>query len=231
MDHKKHREMVTELMRDDMSTILNENRHCAALIVAAGLSSRMREFKPMLPFADSTLIRTVISKLKIVGCDPVILVTGHRGDELYEHVSDLNIKQIHNPDYAVTDMFTSVKLGLAALPGGLDRFFFLPGDIPLFSPATLLAMLNETAQRDRRVVIPVHQGRKGHPILIRSDQIPWLLAYTGPMGLKGALNERGPELFHLKVNDPGITLDADFPQDYQDLLERLKCDPDSEIQR
>lgn len=192
-----------------------------ALIVAAGLSSRMGAFKPMLPLGKSTIIRTIIDKLKAVGCDPVILVTGHRGDELSEHVADLDIRTVLNPDYALSDMFTSVKLGLSALPPEVDRFFFLPGDVPLFHPETLQVMIRQMDESQKSVIIPVHGHKRGHPVLIRAAAIPGLLTHQGPMGLKGALGALGDKVEYLEVSDPGITQDADHPQDYQQLLELL----------
>ena len=58
-----------------------------AVLVAAGLSSRMEAFKPMLPFGDSTVSRHIVNMLRDMGIDPVVVVIGHRGDELQQHLS------------------------------------------------------------------------------------------------------------------------------------------------
>lgn len=205
--------------------MIKTNQQTAALIVAAGLSSRMGQFKPMLPLGDSSIIRTIIGKLKSVDCDPIILVTGHRADELTRHLADLGLTTVHNPDFASTDMFTSVKLGLAVLNPTVERFFFSPGDVPLFSMKTLQTMSRQMDEDKKSVIIPVHDGRRGHPILIRGALIPRLLTYRGPMGLKGALKTLEEEVGFLKVSDLGITLDADRPQDYQRLLDLLDSTP------
>ncbi len=198
--------------------------HIAALIVAAGLSSRMGDFKPMLPLGESTIIRTVIGKLKSVGCQSIVLVTGHRAAELERHVADLDVLTVKNPEYVVSDMFSSVKLGLRALPEATAQLFFLPGDIPLFSPDTLLAMKMEMAKTKREVVIPVHEGRRGHPLLISRTIVPEILDYRGEMGLKGALARLNERSAFLEVRDAGVTLDADRPEEYRRLQEIIQSE-------
>ena len=194
------------------------------LIVAAGLSKRMGEFKPMLPLGDSTIIRTVITKLSAAGCNPVVLVTGHRADELTAHVGDLEAVCLFNPDYATSDMFRSVCIGLEYLRDKAERFFFLPGDIPLFKTETLDLLLREMDKSDARVIIPTHDGRKGHPLLMNNRIISDILDYRGEMGLRGALSALGDGVRVVSVADIGITLDADRPEEYQRLL-RLSRTP------
>lgn len=188
------------------------------MIVAAGLSRRMGEFKPMLPLGDSTIIRTVITKLNAAGCDPIAVVTGHQADELAAHVYDLGVSCLFNPDYGTSDMFRSVCIGLEYLRDKAQRFFFLPGDTPLFKPETLDALQFEMDKSGSPVIIPAHDGRKGHPLLMSSRIIPELLSYRGERGLQGALSVSGDWIRIVPVADFGITLDADRPEDYQTLL-------------
>ena len=63
-----------------------------AVIVGAGLSSRMEAFKPLLPFEDTTIARHIVSMLKQIGADPVLMVTGYRAEELEEHLADTGIR-------------------------------------------------------------------------------------------------------------------------------------------
>lgn len=195
-----------------------------ALIVVAGLSKRMEEFKPMLPLGDSTIIRTVITKLKAAGCDPIVLITGHRNEELAAHVGDLEVVCRFNPDYATSDMFRSVCIGLEYLRDKAERFFFLPGDVPLFKPETLDTLRREMDESGSPVIIPNHEGRKGHPLLMSQRVIPKIIGYKGKMGLRGALSTLGGGIRMVSVSDVGVTLDADHPEEYQTLL-RLSRTP------
>ena len=112
-----------------------------AVIAAAGLSSRMGAFKPMLEIGDTTAVRRIIAVLRSVGADPVVLVTGHRAEALEAHVADLDVICVRNERYRTTDMFDSVSLGMARVRTLCDQFFFTPVDVPLFSPETARALL------------------------------------------------------------------------------------------
>lgn len=188
-----------------------------AVIAAAGLSSRMGAFKPLLPLGESTLIGTVIAAFRRAGADPIVLVTGHRAGELEAHVAESGVRCIRNENYRATDMFASAAIGMAHIRSKCDQFFFTPGDVPLFSDATLRALLACGAPLCK----PVCGGRDGHPILIRCDLVDAILSGGGEGGLKGALNRCGAEMVSVPVDDEGILHDADTPEAYARLLARF----------
>ena len=189
----------------------------SAVIVAAGLSSRMGTFKPMLPLGDSTIIRRCIHSLQSAGAGDIVVVTGRDADRLAEHLAPLRIRCIQNENYATTDMFCSVQLGFRAVKQETGAVFFTPGDIPLFSPASLFAMIEHQRQSGCGSVIPSFAGETGHPVLIHAAAIPDLLRYSGGDGLRGALSRPSLRPSILAVDDPGILLDADTPADYAQL--------------
>lgn len=185
-----------------------------ALVVAAGLSSRMKAFKPMLPLDGDTLLRRGLNTLLQAGCAPVAVVTGHRAEELEASLSGLPVTCLYNPDYARCQMLDSVKLGLAWQEGRCERLLFSPGDVCLYGLDTVQA-LKEAAGP---LCYPVCRGRRGHPVMISCELIPAVLGYGGERGLAGAL-EAADAGMELAVEDPGILLDADTPEDYRRLLE------------
>lgn len=105
------------------------NRRIGGLIPAAGLSSRMGDFRPLMPLRGKTPIENTIDSLLLCGAAPNVVVLGRRGRELEailksRYIGD-GVITVFNPDYAATDMLTSVKLGLDALPE-CRAFFLLP---------------------------------------------------------------------------------------------------------
>lgn len=105
------------------------NRRIGGLIPAAGLSSRMGDFRPLMPLRGKTPIENTIDSLLLCGTAPNVVVLGRRGRELEailksRYIGD-GVITVFNPDYAATDMLTSVKLGLDALPE-CRAFFLLP---------------------------------------------------------------------------------------------------------
>ncbi len=189
-----------------------------AVIVAAGLSSRMNAFKPMLPLGNSTIIRTVISSLRAAGVSTIAVVTGHNAELLREHVADLDVDCLYNGDYASTDMFCSACIGLSYMKNKADCLFFMPGDLPLFNVSSLRLMINAMDESGPEIVIPACNGRRGHPLFINNRAIPALLAYKGIMGLKGAMAACGAVQV-LELDDKGVIMDADNPEDYRLLLQ------------
>lgn len=190
----------------------------SALIVAAGLSSRMKRFKPLLPLGEKTIIERVVRTLKDAGIENIVLVTGYQADEIEHLLADQNITFIRNGQYADTQMFESVKIGMHALAGKCGRFFFLPGDIPLFRPHTLTVLLDVMKNSNADVVSPVYSGKRGHPALVSQGMIQKILDYSGGAGLKGALASLECTKVDVSVPDPGILMDADTPEDYLNLL-------------
>ena len=199
-------------------TEMERMKKTGAVIAAAGLSSRMGAFKPLLPLGDTTIIGQGIRTLRQAGALPIVAVTGRESQRLTAYLEELGVICVYNSRYETTDMFASLCLGMRRLKGEADRFFFLPGDIPLFRRETLLALQQAMDQTGCDLVQPVWDGRGGHPVLIRSDQIPALLDWQGEGGLRGAMEDIIIKKKQLPVQDPGIRLDADTREDYKRLL-------------
>ena len=102
------------------------------VIMAAGLSSRMGRYKPLLPVSGQPAIVHLVSAMLKGGVGHCIIVTGYRADDLKDACRDLtDISFVHNPDFATTDMFASAKIGFRAVTKEYSRILFTPADIPL----------------------------------------------------------------------------------------------------
>ncbi len=187
----------------------------AAVMVAAGMSSRMKSFKPLLQLAGSTVIRTAITTLKSAGVTQIVVVTGKNAERLERHVEDPIVTCIYNERYATSDMFYSARMGLSHIHGKADRTFFLPADAPLFSKQSLFTMMGFMDYSHCHVLIPCYKGERGHPVLIKDDAIPEITSFRGDYGLRGALENYGGHKDFIELPDLGTTLDADKPEDYE----------------
>lgn len=184
-----------------------------AVIVAAGLSSRMGTFKPLLPLNGKTVIENVIEKMQSANIDPIIVVTGHNAELLEPILHNLKVFIVRNEHYSTTQMFDSAKLGFQTLKDKCDRFFFMPVDIPAFSKDTLLALMHS----NQKLICPVHSQKKGHPLLIANELIDEILQYPGEDGLRGAIEHCSISLSYLDVTDKGILYDMDTPREYEQI--------------
>lgn len=183
----------------------------SAVILAAGLSSRMMDFKPLLPFGGTTVIQHTVSRLLEGGAEEIVLVTGFLAPEVERLFQDRRIRFIHNRDYARSQMFDSVCLGLTAVRG--EEIFLLPADLPQFDPA----LLDRLSAIPAQAVYPVCQGRNGHPLLLRRSGVDTVLYHDGTRGLKGALDRLDTRT--IETEDLGCLLDIDRPEDYHNLLD------------
>lgn len=192
----------------------------AALVAAAGMSSRMHEFKPLLPFAESSVIDCIIGKFTALGAEPVVVVTGHNHDLLAPVAEKAGAEAVLNPRYADTGMFESLVIGLERLAGRCDAVFVQPCDIPLVTTGTLHALLRVFRDGECAAVRPVHQGWGGHPLLLSAGAIPFLLTYDGDGGLRQALRLLPGRVVNVPVDDEGTILDANRPEEYRALLDK-----------
>lgn len=185
-----------------------------AVVVAAGMSSRMNDFKPMMKIGSITTIERVIETIKQAGADLVVVITGFQAKVLEKHLSKHNVICIYNENYETTEMFDSAKIGLQYLMDKCDQILFTPADIPLFSVHTVKKLM----KCGELLAKPICKGKGGHPLLINTKLIQSILSYDGAGGLKNALFETKAELKRIEVNDKGILLDADTQEDYRELL-------------
>ena len=193
----------------------------AALVLAAGLSSRMSEFKPLLKFGAKTVVERVIEVFWHAGVDDVRVVVGHRDHELIPILQQRNIRWIKNNRYQ-EGMLSSVKAGVASIEQDIDGFFVTPVDIPLVRTSTITGLVDTFQKSGKLIFYPNFMGRRGHPPLISTQYRDEILVWGKPGGLKGFLREKEALAIDVNVEDKCILLDMDTPEDYQRLLEIFK---------
>ncbi|SMY35485.1 NTP transferase domain-containing protein [Photobacterium andalusiense] len=181
------------------------------VIPAAGLSSRMGAWKPMLPYHGCTLLDVAI-KHALQFCSRVIVVAGYRADELirrYQHQPLIQV--VVNAEYQ-QGMLSSIQKGITAVTSA--RFFITHADMPCIDPQVFRMLLQA---RHARVVFAGNQHQTGHPVLIDSALIPHILALPITAKMKQVL-QTGTE-HYLQLNAvSGIFYDIDTPEKYQQLI-------------
>ncbi len=192
--------------------------NAAALILAAGWSSRMGGFKPLLPLGGITLLERCVTLFRQAGVTRIGVVSGHQAALLRPELERLEVVEIHNPAFQ-QGMFSSVRAGVAAWAdwgAEAEAFFLLPVDMPLVRPATVASLLSAWNGGALRQLHPVWQGERGHPPLLHRDLIPAILAWDGERGLEGCLALEAAQdpsrVRELEVADPMILLDLDTPE-------------------
>lgn len=194
----------------------NSTSGICGLVLAAGLSARMAAFKPLLPVSGSTVIENSVGSLLRAGADRVVVVTGYRSGEVESLLRSRygeKIVFVRNRDYAHTDMLHSIRLGCRRMPP-CRAFFLLPGDMPFVSRDTLRRLI-EAKTEDTLAVFPVLDGRRKHPPLLDSGLLPVIADFRAEGGLRELWRNLEPAIRHVAVEDEGVQIDFDTPEDYQ----------------
>lgn len=188
-----------------------------AIVLAAGYSSRANAFKMTLKLGQMTVLEHTISKFEGL-CSRVIVVAGFKVELIQEEIAKIcnenafsfQIKVVYNENFN-QGMFTSIQRGCREL--NAPTFFVTPGDCPLVKKETVQLI----AKHKGNVVIPSFNYKGGHPIKLSSEVKQKILETNPESNLRVVLG--GYEKEYLNVDDPGVIMDVDTPEDYQKAID------------
>ena len=190
----------------------------AAIVLAAGRSSRMGSNKLCAMLDGKPLVRHVADAALGSQASPVLVVTGHEQTRVEAALQGLSVVFIHNPVFA-EGLAGSLKAGIGAVGDGPDGAVILLGDMPRVSPSLIDRLID--AYREGGpwdVVVPVRQSRRGNPVLIGRSLFGDMGRLEGDHGARSLFSTKPVRVREVEVNDAGIFLDADTPE----ALERLR---------
>ena len=137
-----------------------------AVVLAAGLSSRMGGQKMLLEWKGKTVIETVVETLISSGMGEIVVVLGRDAEQISKLMDKQDIHTVFNPEFANGNMVTSLVTGLRMLQGKVDAALMVLGDQPQMSGATITQVVEEWKQNPLSLCIPSYQMRRGHPWVI-----------------------------------------------------------------
>ena len=191
-----------------------------AVILAAGLSSRMGQPKMALPWRDTTVIGQVARVLSQAGARPVVAVTGAEpalvGAAFMAALPDPDAGILAlNPDYANGEMLLSLQAGVRALPETAEACLVALGDQPQIEPEVVSLILSSYRQDGGILLVPSVHMRRGHPWLIHRALWPDLLGLASPSTPRDFLNRHAGEIRYMNVERESILADLDTPEEYE----------------
>jgi len=197
------------------------NKRFGALILAAGLSSRMDGYKPLLEINEKKFIEHALELFKNAGVEEIVTVVGFRAENLIPIIEAASSRYVVNNNYQ-NGMFSSIQKGVAELRNICDAFFLLPVDIPCVRSTTIQLLL-KAFELDSSILVwyPEFQSRRGHPPLLASYLIDHIIAYTGNEGMRGFLRGYENRAVSVPVADPFVLRDVDTAEDLSKLKEEL----------
>ncbi|UCG56751.1 MAG: nucleotidyltransferase family protein [Phycisphaerales bacterium] len=185
-----------------------------AIVLAAGQSRRMGAHKLLLPLRGTTVIGHIVAQLLRSTVDKIFVVVGHKGEKVAEQMPEGAVSIVTNPNYQA-GMLSSVRCGIEHLPQDCDAVLVVLGDQPSITSELVDEMVKSFAGTEEGVVVPVYQGKRGHPILFAERYCSEVSTCFDDVGLKGLLHAHPDEVFELEVASPGVLSDMDHPEDYK----------------
>ena len=186
----------------------------SAIILAAGQSKRMGQPKMLLPWGKETVLAHVISIYQNAGITDIIVVTGGAREQIEELVSGLNVRTVHNDEYAKSEMLSSIKCGLRALTSQTQAVLIGLGDQPQVQKRSVLRVCETFQESKSNLVVPSYQMRRGHPWLVARFLWDELLKMDSPQSPRDFLNAHAKEIKYVDIDNPSILQDLDTPEDY-----------------
>lgn len=188
----------------------------SALLLAAGESQRMGRPKQLLPLGESTLIEVALENLLRSRLQEVIVVLGFMAEEIRPRVETKGVRVAVNPHYK-EGMASSLRVGLEALDPRAGGILVALADQPFIPPEVIDRLIEAFQRTSKGIVVPVFQGRRGHPVIFHRRYEEELRCLSGDQGGRELLQRKPGELLEVDVDCPGVLQDIDTLEDYRRL--------------
>jgi len=195
------------------------------ILLAAGLSVRMKGSKPLLDFGGIPLLSRLLEECRQSLVDAVLVVLGHEKERILEQVDFSGVQVVENPNYK-SGQTSSFQSALEAMDRGTEAFLNLPVDHPLVTRKEIDALIQayRNRQDSSKIFIPTFEGQEGRPVLFEMSLRQKILALDPDEPVNGIIEKFRDCVSYVPVVNPYILKDMDTPEDYRECLEIfLRC--------
>jgi len=195
---------------------MTEGSRIAAVVLAAGASTRMGTAKQLLQIDGRPLVQHVLDNVQRSGVGEIILVLGHSAAAIQRELKLEGAKVVLNENF-LQGMGTSLKSGLARVDSQVQAALIILADQPFVRPETLDQLIAAHERTRAQIVIPTYRGFRGNPVLLDRSVFPEVMGLSGDIGCRAIFGEHQDGIVKLEVGDVGILLDIDQKKDYESL--------------
>ncbi|MFH1027705.1 MAG: nucleotidyltransferase family protein [Pseudomonadota bacterium] len=188
-----------------------------AVLLAAGKSRRMGSCKQLLPLGGTTVIGRCLDTLVAAGISEIVVVVSPEGGLVAEAAREFPVRIVVN-SAGEGDMASSVRAGRDAVSTKASGVIVALCDYPLVATATFEHLARQHYDSPDSIVMPTHAGRRGHPLLFPRSILDEL---TPDLTLRHLVSRYTDRICHVKVDDSGILVDMDSPEDYQRICDSV----------
>lgn len=190
----------------------------SAIVLAAGLSTRMGRPKLVMPWGTTTVIGQVVTTFAQAGADEIVVVTGGAQVEVEAAVCGVTgatVRTVFNPRFAEDDMLVSLRAGMGVLGEEVQAMLVALGDQPQIEAAVIRSLLEAYHASHSPLIVPSYQMRRGHPWVVGHSLWPDLLSAPVGFTMRDFLNAHQQQITYIAVESSSILRDLDTPEDYE----------------
>ncbi|MBI5653755.1 MAG: nucleotidyltransferase family protein [Chloroflexi bacterium] len=186
----------------------------SAIVLGAGLSTRMGALKQLLPFGARTVIEQVVSTLHDCSVDEIVVVLGHRHAEVARVLAQWDVRTTFNPNYA-EGMLASLQHGWKNVNPNTDAVMHVLGDQPQIESRVVQQLIAAYQRGDAGIVAPLFNGRRGHPILLNARYRDEILGLRDGATMRDVMRAHANQIREVRVESDNILRDMDTWQEYE----------------
>jgi molybdenum cofactor cytidylyltransferase len=203
----------------------------SAVVLAAGMSTRMGRNKLLLTFRDKPLVVHAVETLLASKAGEIIVVVGHESEKVWDELGDYvgqvpnggqrhRVRLVKNPDYR-DGLSTSVRAGVEAVSPEARAIMIYLADQPLLEPADvdrIIAAFATAKAEGRMIVVPLFKGERGNPVILDASLRDSILGIVGDVGCKGVIKHYPEKVYALEMENDHVVRDVDDAQAYERLV-------------
>lgn len=199
---------------------MHERSGVSAIVLAAGMSTRMGSTKQLLPFGGKPLLECVLENVQRSQVDEIVLVLGFSAEIIRQTIPLDHVRVVLNDAYR-EGMGTSVRAGISHVSSKTDAALVVLADQPFVKSDTIDRLIRVYREYKPQIVIPTYQGFRGNPVLLDRSVFPELMSLGGDIGCRAIFGGHTEDILKTPVEDIGVLLDVDTQADLETLQQAL----------
>jgi molybdenum cofactor cytidylyltransferase len=202
----------------------------SAVVLAAGMSTRMGRNKLLLSFRDKPLVVHAVGTLLASKVGEIIVVLGHESEKVWEQLEayasqvsnggQTSLRLVKNPDYR-DGLSTSVRTGVQAVSAEAGAIMIYLADQPLIEPGDVDRIITAFAAakaENKAIVVPFFKGERGNPVILDAALRDSILGIAGDVGCKGVIKRYPEKVYAIEMENDHVVRDVDDVQAYERLV-------------
>ncbi len=184
------------------------------MVLAAGESRRMNQQKLLMDYQGESFIRTIVNKISRSAADRILVILGSDSEKIADQIRPFKVDTVYNPNYK-DGMLSTIQCGFRSLTKNIDAVLVVLGDQPMIEVDVINLLIDSYRKSRAKIIIPVYQGKRGHPVLIAMLFRDEIFTLNPEKGLRELIYAHHDDVYEVEVDKPGILKDIDTIEDYK----------------